>query len=243
MLYREYYKQVLSVLDHVMATQSEPIEQAAELVANAFQQDGLLYVFGCGHSHIVGEDLFYRAGGMAPVCAMLEPELMLHVSAVKSSLLERTPGLAEPVFQKYNLTPRDVLLVASTSGINPVPVEMAQCARRAGVPVIAIVSSAYFNDQARTLDGKKLFECADVYIDNGACHGDASLPVGGEGGRIGPVSTLSSCMIAQCVVSQAAELLWQQGGEPPVYISGNVPGGMEENQELIHRYMGRMQHL
>ena len=83
-----------------MTTQAEGIEQAAKLVANSLAQDGMLYVFGCGHSHIIGEDLFYRAGGTAAVCAMLDSDLMLHTGAAKSSVYEKMTGLAQPVFER-----------------------------------------------------------------------------------------------------------------------------------------------
>lgn len=243
MLYQEYYQQVTQVLGYVMETQSERIERAARLVADSVAQDGLIYVFGCGHSHIVGEDLFYRAGGMAPVCAVLDPDLMLHEGAVKSSRLERLPGLAQPLFERYGMTKRDVLLIASTSGINAVPVEMAQCAKEAGVPVIAIVSQAYAQDTSRHKSQKKLHDCADILLDNGVCHGDAAVEVGDSGIKVGPISTLSSCMIAQCIMAQAEEELWNRGITPPVYVSGNLHGGMAQNKAIIEAYSPRIKHL
>ena len=243
MLYQEYYSKVCEVLNHVMSTQSEKIEQAGEMVARSIEADGVIYAFGCGHSHIVGEDLFYRAGGMAPVCAVLDSALMLHEGAVKSSCMERLPGIAKPLFDRYCMTERDVLLVSSTSGINSVPVEMAEYAQQKNIPVIAIVSQAYAEDRSRVPDGKRLCECAELVIDNGVCHGDAAVTVGSSGVRVGPISTLSSCLIAQCIMTHAEELLWERGITPPVYVSGNVHGGMAQNRELIEKYRSRIQHL
>ncbi len=243
MLYRNYLDEVQKVLSKVMESQGENIEKAARMVADSMRQDGMLYLFGCGHSHLVGEDLFYRAGGSAAVCAMLDSDLMLHGGAVKSSFYERMPGLAKPIWERYGLTPKDVLLVSSTSGINSVPVEMALCAREKKVPVIAIVSMAYAQDASRHPEGKKLHHVADIVIDNGVCHGDAAVAIEGSDMRVGPISTISSCMIAQSIVVQANEFLWKEGITPPVYVSGNIPGGMERNQALIHRYMPRNKHL
>ena len=243
MLYQEYFRQVESVLGKVMQTQKEKIETAAEMVAGSMERDGMLYVFGCGHSHIIGEDLFYRAGGTAPVCPMLDGGLMLHEGAVKSSYYERMSGLAKPVFERYGLTKDDVLLVVSTSGINSVPIEMAMCAKEKGIPVIAIVSYAYADDVSRHASGKKLHDIADVLIDNGVCHGDASVTVGDTDRRVGPISTISASLIAQSIVVQADENLWKKGILPPTYMSGNIAGGMESNQELIERYMHRIKHL
>lgn len=243
MLYQEYLGQVDKVLKNVMETQCDKIEQAARIVGDSLSQDGMLYVFGCGHSHIIGEDLFYRAGGTVPVCAMLDSDLMLHGGAVKSSYYERMPGLAKPIFDRYCITEKDVLLVVSTSGINSVPVEMAMCAKEKGIPVIAIVSMAYSNDKSRHTSGKKLHDVADIVLDNGVCHGDASVEIGNSGMRVGPISTISACMIAQSIVIQADENMWKKGITPPVYVSGNLPDGMQRNQAMIDRYMPRMKHL
>lgn len=243
MLYQKYLEEVEKVLSKVAESQGENIAKAARIVADQMEQDGMLYVFGCGHSHLMGEDLFYRAGGSAAVCAMLDSDLMLHGGAVKSSFYERMPGLAKPIFERYGLTEKDVLLVSSTSGINSVPVEMAICAREKGIPVIAIVSMAYAQDASRHPGGRKLHDVADIVLDNGVCHGDAAVAIEGSDMRTGPISTISSCMIAQSIVVQVNEFLWKDGVTPPVYVSGNIPGGMERNQALIHRYMPRNKHL
>lgn len=243
MLYQDYFEQVNKVLEKVQITQQKAIETAAQIVANSWKQDGMLYVFGCGHSHIIGEDLFYRAGGTASICAMLDSDLMLHGGAVKSSHYEKMTGLAAPIFQRYQLTKRDVLMVVSTSGINSVPIEMAMCAKELGIPVIAIVSMAYKDDASRHPSGKKLCEVADIVIDNGVCHGDAAVQLPGTDIYAGPISTISSCYIAQAMVIQANEELLRTGITPPIYVSGNIPGGMERNQNLIDRYMPRIKHL
>ena len=243
MLYETYYEEVTRTLERVIRGQAGPIRQTAALVADVLAADGLVYLFGCGHSHLVTEDVFYRAGGLAPVCPILDSALMLHDGAVKSSCLERMPGLARPLFDRFAVTERDVLIVFSTSGINPVPTEMAQCAREKGVPVVAVVSRAYDGDASRHPAGHKLTDFADIVLDNGVCHGDAAVEVGGSGVRVGPVSTISACTILQAVMVQAAEFLWERGAELPVYVSGNVPGGMERNAGLIERYRARIRSL
>lgn len=243
MLYQNYWQEVNAVVEKVMATQAEGIEKAAQLVADSLVQDGMLYVFGCGHSHIIGEDLFYRAGGTAAVCAMLDSDLMLHTGAAKSSVYEKMTGLAQPVFDRYGISEKDVLLVVSTSGINSVPIEMAMCAKEQNIPVIAIVSGAYSQDKSRHPSGKKLHDVADIVLDNGVCHGDAAVEIAGSDMHVGPISTISSCLIAQSIVVQADENMWKKGIRPPVYVSGNIPGGMEKNRELIQRYMPRNKHL
>lgn len=243
MLYQEYLKQVEEVLFKVRETQKDKIEEAAGMVADSLAKDGMLYVFGCGHSHMIGEDLFYRAGGTVPICAMLDSDLMLHGGAVKSSHYERMSGLAKPIFDRYCLTQKDVMLIVSTSGINSVPVEMAMCAKEKSIPVIAIVSMAYAKDKSRHMSGKKIHDVANIVLDNGVCHGDASVSIGDSGIKVGPISTISACMIAQSIIVQADENMWNKGVMPPVYVSGNLPDGMEKNQAMIDRYMPRIKHL
>lgn len=243
MLYMKYWESVTNVLGIVMESQKEKMEQAAQMIAQSMAQDGMLYVFGCGHSHIIGEDLFYRAGGAANICAMLDSDLMLHGGAAKSSHYEKMTGLAAPIFERYCLTEKDILLVVSTSGINSVPVEMAMCAKERGIPVIAIVSMAYAEDTSRHPSGKKLHDIADLVLDNGVCHGDAAVSLLDTDIRVGPISTISSCLIAQCITVQAEENLMKMGITPPVYVSGNIPGGMERNRHLIQSYMLRNKHL
>lgn len=243
MLYHKYFEEVENVIHNVMNSQGEHIEDAAKIVADSLAQDGMLYVFGCGHSHMIGEDLFYRAGGTVPVCAMLDGDLMLHEGAVKSSHYEKMSGLARPIFERYGITSKDVLLVVSTSGINCVPIEMAMCAKEKGIPVIGIVSESYREDTSRHTSGLKLHDIVDVLLDNAVCHGDASVEIADSGIKIGPISTISSCLIAQSIVVQADEILWEKGIKPPVYVSGNIPGGMDRNKKLIEQYMPRIKHL
>ena len=119
MYYQLYRENMTSTLDQIFTQEAEKIEQAGAMLAQALEQDGLLYVFGCGHSHMLAEELFYRAGGLAPVYPIFETAAMLHEGAAKSSQVERMSGYAQHVIGRYPIGPKDVLLVASTSGVNP----------------------------------------------------------------------------------------------------------------------------
>ena len=243
MLYLEYYKEVLKVLDQVITTQKKEIEAAADIASEVMLRDGIIYVFGCGHSHIIGEDLFYRAGGLASVSAILDSALMLHDGAIKSSHMEQISGIAEPLIDRHGITSRDMLIIISTSGINSVPIEAAKYAKEKKIPVVTITASAYEGDESRHSSGKHMYEFGDIAIDNCVCHGDASVTVGKTGCKTGPISTISGCLIAQSIMVQAAENVAFSGMKPPLYISGNLPGGMEQNKKLIELYGPRMKHL
>lgn len=240
MITKGYCSNIISVLEEIETTQTEKIKAAAELVAKVIENDGIIYIFGCGHSHLIGLDCFYRAGGLANVCAMLDTDLMLHNGAAKSSKMEKMSGIAENVFERYCISEKDILFVVSTSGKNAVPCEMASVATKNGIKNIAVVSGTYFNDKT---DTKKLYECADMYIDNCVPHGDAVMDITGSKVKMGSVSTAASSFILNAVLLEAAEIAAKNGAQVPIYKSGNVEGGAEYNKALIKKYMPRIKHL
>ena len=240
MITERYFDNIISVLSKIKDTQKEKMEEAAKMVAETIKNDGIIYIFGCGHSHLIALDCFYRAGGLANVSAMLDTDLMLHNGAAKSSKMEKMEGIAESIFERYCITDKDVLITVSTSGKNAVPVEMAQTATKNGIKNISVVSSAYFADKKGT---PLLYECSDVYIDNCVPHGDAVIDIEGAQTKMGSVSTAASSFILQSVLMEAAEIAGKEGTELPVYMSGNIDGGADFNKALIKKYMGRVKHL
>src|SRR5215213_5343085 len=151
------------------------IRGAADMVARVIREDGIVHVFGTGHSHVLAEEALYRAGGLAPVNAILDPGLMLRDGALASTRLERVSGYADIVAGNYTLSPGDVLVVASNSGVNAVPVEMAMLGKRAGLTVIAISSLRYSQATAPAeAVGRRLLEVADLTLDNLGDPGDAA---------------------------------------------------------------------
>src|SRR5205814_9556286 len=110
--------------------------------------------------------------------------------------LEKTPGYAEQILRNFAFGPHDTLIVISTSGIREVIIEMAEGAKRRGLPVIGVVSRAHC-EQARPAhpSGKKLTDVADVILDNGAPIGDSLLELEGSRGKTGPFSTLGGAMV------------------------------------------------
>lgn len=240
MITENYFDNIISVLTTIKDTQKDKMEKASEMVAETIKNDGIIYIFGCGHSHLIALDCFYRAGGLANVSAMLDTDLMLHNGAAKSSKMEKMNGIAEPIFDRYCITDKDVVITVSTSGKNAVPVEMAKVATEKGIKNFAVVSSAYFADKK---DEPLLYECCDIYIDNCVPHGDAVVDIEGAQTKMGSVSTAASSFILQSVLMEAASLAGKEGAELPVYMSGNIEGGAEFNKALIKKYIGRIKHL
>ena len=231
----EYLTRIIDNLTRIEAEEAAQLEKATRLVADTIKRDGLIFVFGCGHSHLPGLDAFYRAGGLANVSPILDTDLILHNGAAKSSRMEKMGGIAPEVFRRYCLTGNDMIFIISASGKNQVPVEMAMAARDAGIPSVGISSSNYYDR------GGKLHQFVDIPIDCKVPYGDACIPVGDA--TMGGLSTSAACFILNSCLIHGSQLALQEGVTPPVYLSGNIDGGREHNVVLEDRYLGRVKHL
>ena len=168
-----YLHEAARLVGSLLGGQEEAFASAAEAVKRCMAEDGLVYLFGTGHSHMLAEEGHYRAGGLACVAPILASAVMLHEGATASTRMERLPGLAEVILSRYPIGARDVVVVFSTSGVNAVPVEAAKYARAAGATVLAVTSEAYSRQAARGRE--RLAEVASIVLDNRAPPGDASV--------------------------------------------------------------------
>lgn len=237
-----YMAAARALLDTIAEREMVAIQAAAATVVRTLRADGMFYIFGTGHSHMLAEEGHYRAGGLAPVCPVLSSALMLHEGAVASTQLERTSGIAAAVLGRYETRPGDVLIVFSNSGVNTVPVEMAMTAKERGMTVVAVVALDYAASVKAGPAGRKLAEVADIVIDNHGVPGDALVDVGG-GLRTGPGSTVAGAFILNAVLTEVATQLTEAEGAAPIYISANMPGAEAHNAALIKHYRSRNPHL
>ena len=232
----EYLKKVIDVLTRIEAEEANALSSASDAVAEVICRDGLVHVFGCGHSHLAALDAFYRAGGLACVSPLLDEDLMLHDGAAKSSRMEKMPGIATEAFRRATVDPaKDILVVISASGKNAAPVEMLRTAKAAGVKTVAISSSEYKSHEGVLLDE------ADIAIDCKVPYGDAVIDVGEM--KMGGLSTYASLFILNSVLINGAKKALSCGVVPPIYTSGNVDGGTAKNIALEERYFGRVKRL
>lgn len=243
MLCQEYYAKLQERLGEVYACETDRIVEAARSIAASIANDGVLHIFGCGHSHMLAEEAFYRAGGLVQVNPILDSAVMLHEGAVKSSAVERMTGYASHILDRYTVRKGDVLLVFSTSGINSLPIEMAQAARDKGLKVVVVTSFAYKEIPSRHKDGKHLLDMGDIIINNHVPVGDALLSVEGVDDSIAPSSTILSGLILNMIIAQIAEELLALGVKPKYFTSGNVPGGSEWNKQYTSEYRERIKLL
>lgn len=237
-----FYTVATQTLARVMESQAAQIEAAGRLGAEAILGGGLIHIFGTGHSHMIAEELFGRAGGLVLVNPIFNSTLMLHEGIARSGATERLPGYAERILALEPLSAGDLLIVVSNSGRNAVPVEAALYGRAKGLKVVAITSMAHTLSQpANHPGGQRLYEVADVVIDNGGIAGDAALEVPGSSVRACATSTLAATFIAQAIQAAVVERLAAAGMEPlPILRSGNLDGAKEHNDRVRRVYGDRV---
>lgn len=241
---QSYFAVIHTLLNEAESRNAAALTQATDALADCLANGGIFHTFGTGHGHMLAEELFYRAGCLVAVNAILDPGLMLHVSALSSSHLERLPGYAALVLERYAVTAGDVLLVASNSGRNSVPVEMALAAKTRGLTVIALTSMKHSQSQAsRHPSGKRLFEVADIILDNCGEIGDAAIEVEGLPGRIGATSTVVGAALLHEMVRATVGKMLVRGVQPDITLSANVDGGDAHNARLFEQYQNRLRHL
>lgn len=239
-----YFDTLRALLLEAEQKNADTIHTLGGVIAESIAGGGILHVFGTGHGHMLAEELFYRAGGLVPVNAILDSTLMLHESALSSSLAERLPGYAEVVLSRYRIEPGETIIIASNSGRNSVPVEMAMAAKARGLHVVALTSLAHANAQAsRHPSGKRLHELADYILDNCGAVGDAALTVEGAAEPVAPTSTAVGVALLHSVVYDVITRLVQNGIEPPIFTSANVGNSDARNQQLLEQYRERLRHL
>lgn len=241
----DYLDAVIQLLQEVAGAEREAVERAAQVVATAIETDHLVYAFGASHAGILAQEVFYRAGGLVPVNPMLPPGLTTDVRPVTlTSQLERLPGFGAQIIAASPVGAGDVLIVHSVSGRNAAAVEVAQGGRDRGAFVIAVTSLAYSGAvQARAAGQPRLFEVADMVLDNHAPIGDVLIELPGLPQRAGASSTVTGAALLNAVMVRAAELLLQRTGDAPVFLSANLDGGDAHNQRWLEHYRGRLTYL
>jgi uncharacterized phosphosugar-binding protein len=238
-----YFQAMRELQTRVVEGQRARLLEAAGRMAEAIRNERRIFMFGTGHSHLLAEEGFYRAGGLANVVPMLVEHLMLHHLPSLGSRLERTPGLVDIILDRYAPEPDEMLFVFSNSGVNRLPVEMAMRARERGLFVVGVSSVEYARQAPLSELGLRLDQSVDLALDNGGIPGDALLELEGIPWRVGPSSTAVCALLWNCLVAETARLLLELGVEPPVFVSLNVPGAEEHNSALLAKWRPRNIHL
>jgi uncharacterized phosphosugar-binding protein len=239
----QYYEILQSQMQEIRRREWPKIATAAGWLADALINDKFLYAFGTGHSHMLAEEIFYRAGGLACACPMLDENTMLHKEAIQATYIEREQGYAAKFMDLYPVQPGDILIVASNSGRNAVPIEMALEGKARGMRTISITNLAHSKQWGtRHSSGKTLAEVTDLTIDTCGIPGDACVPIENFDQLLGSPSTATGALIINAIVVQAIENTIKSGAIPEVFISSNSNGDTH-NDRLLQKYKSRVRHL
>jgi len=242
------YKDIITGLMGDIAGEEEAVKKAAAVIGESIMRDQVIHVIGPGgHSNMGVEEMFSRAGGFVCINAILDPGTNLSNGGPRSMRVERIPGYATAVLDSYRVgkTPNEVLLIINAYGINAMTIDCALEAKKRGVTSIAITSNSFADKLpkdhvARHPTGANLYQSVDVFINNHLPYGDAILEVEGCEQNMGATSTFCNCFAIHFLCVETAKYLVSKGYTPPIYRSGNMPGGDEFNQSMIDKYTGKV---
>jgi uncharacterized phosphosugar-binding protein len=238
-----YYQHAFEILEK-LRLEVTVLQQVAAVFAKAIEDDKLIYTFGTGHSSLLAAEGLYRAGGLACVSAILEPSTTYELGMIAGSSFERLSGQAALILDRYPMTPGDILVIYSNSGVNALPVEMAQEAKARGLITVAVMSLQYSKQAPKTAASKQtLADVTDYVIDNHILAGDAVVSFYDDTLRAAALSNVVGAFIWNALVAETVGLLEAKGIKAPVYISSNMPGSSQHNAALLKKYRGRIKHL
>lgn len=233
----DYLTQAQAILTRIQTTQLDAIERAAELCTRAIAGDGLVHMFGSGHSRIFVEEMFPRHGSFPGFHPIVELSLTYHNLVVGSNgqrqamFLEHVEGFGQVIMRNFVFAPPDCFLIFSNSGINEVVIDVALEAKRQKMPVIAVTSVEHCRASgAPHSSGKKLIDLADVIIDNCTPGGDALVNVPGLADPVGPGSTIGAAAVTNALKCRVAEKLTAIG-QPPIVLTSSYFIGSEASKK------------
>lgn len=234
-LTNRYFNAINELLEKLKVEQEENIMKAAEIIANSVMNGGIIQTFGSGHSYGTALEISGRTGGLIPTKLLREPS---------TGIYERIEGVGETFAKECDFRKDDCIVIVSNSGRNPLSIEIAKIAREKGVKIIVLTSYKISKDlKSRHSSGKKLFDYADVILDNMGVYGDSVLDVDGIPVKVGATSSIAGAMLLNCAVLEAMNIMIQNGYTPPVFMSANVDNGLEYNDKLLQKYKDRLNRL
>lgn len=245
----QYLHKIMKHLETLHEEGQASVAKAARMLADHIKQDKLIYAYGPGgHSNLGSQEIFFRAGGLMHVSAMLDEGTLLSGGALRSMAIERTPGYGVIVMDDYGLKEGDLLIIINAYGINAATIDAALEARKRGVKTIGVSSVRHAeatpkDHVARHPSKQNLHDLVDVVLDSKIEVGDAVVELEGLDQRVAAMSTFANAYLLNSLVAETVNLLVQEGVQPPIWMSGNATGGDESNNRFIDRFKGRIKKL
>lgn len=242
---RAYWKKMHQILSSIEEQEWNAIRETSELVADITQRGDMVHVFGPGHTHTLVDEMWIRAGGLASINPILDAGMMPAFGPAKGSALERLEGYGQILFDTHSVKAGELMIVVSNIGTLPVVVDVGLAAKEADMTLVTL-ASLEFSKSAKPLhsSGKKLYEIADITIDNKCPPGEAALEIEGLNRRVGPATMIANAWILNAIVAESVAILLDQGNRPPVFRNFNlqfVPGEKASKpKDLLSQYRNRL---
>jgi len=236
-------------LTQIEQTQKEAIKKASSIMADRIAEDKPVFVYGPGgHSNLGTQEIFFRAGGLMHISPILDEGTMISSGALRSMAMERLPGYGRIVMENSGFAKGDVLVLVNAYGMNCAVIDAALYCKEKGGTLIAVSSLQHArgtapDHPARHPTKKNLCDIADVLLDCNVPIGDAIVQIEGIPQKMGAVSTFANSFLLNCLVLETVQNLAARGIVPPVWRSGNAPGGDEWNSQFIDRFRGRIRFI
>ena len=223
---------VRSLVDDIEATQMDNIEAAAKAVAQCVKDGHIIQAWGSGHSAAGAMEVAHRAGGFIPSKRLMEPS---------NGQYEGVEGVGTVFMKKVDVRPGDVVFIISNSGRNPLCLDIALGCKAKGGLIIGVTALEASKDlKPKHSCGKNLYEVSDIVLDNRVPEGDSCIELDVFEGKLCGISMITTSVLIQAVMYRAMEMLIADGITPPVYMSQNVDGGREFNENLEKQYIDRL---
>ena len=236
----QYHKESVILFEKILKKNNSSIKKSIDLFSKCIINDKIIHTFGTGHSHMIGLELFIRAGGLANVNAMLDSAILTAEGANRSAEIERIEGFSKIIWDQHKIKKGDIIIIISNSGRNAMPIEMAMLAKDSNIPIIAITSMEQTQKYpSRHSSKKKLFQIADIVIDNCVPSGDGMFKISGI--KTGAASTISGIFIVNLIATEAMKIADEKGVKLPLYHSQNIDG--YSNEELYDLFKKRIKHM
>lgn len=238
--YVEFAEIMKEQLDQALQ-QEEILDACAQILCDTVMNDGLIHVFGCGHSQMFAEELCFRTGGLVPINAIMIPQYNIYPRVRLSQMMERCEGFAPAVLDTMQTSPADTMIIVSVSGRNAAGIDMALAAKEKGMKVICVTSLAYSTQvTSRHSSGKLLKDVSDIVLDICGVKGDAVLKDERVSEKFCSTSTVVAMSLLIGIIGQTIQNLADKGINPPIWVSGNLDRGDAVNAEYMRRYKGRV---
>ena len=239
---KDYFDLVKRQIEATYTKQITSIKDIAKIIYDTMENGGVVQLFGTKHGNEFVNELNYRAGGLAPYHGMnvdiLDLEGEVEHDKIADGSIYDDISIIPTLLAHYKLDERDMIILVSQYGNEPVIVELAKMYKEKGQKVIAVINKASYDEAEPRHEGGKLLDYADGWLDMGSPESDVAMTV--KGIKVGQTSSTIANVLAQMLTAEVYACYVASGKEAPVLLSANLKGADEHNNSLTNAYEGRV---